>query len=448
MPKILSIQAGTILDSRGNPTVEVSLTLDGGFIGVPACAGRGRVPSGASTGSHEALAIPTNEAINNVNTIIKEALIGKDPAANGASFDQKTLDETLIKLDGTENKSNLGANAILGVSLAFAQAAAKAEGKSLYQYFSETSKISKISNISRPIILPVPMMNVLNGGRHVHPATGRASGTTDIQEFMIVPARRSGGSVGAKTFAEALDWGKRVFNSLQKILEEKNLETKLGDEGGFAPKLAKNEEALDLLIEAIKATGLEPGREVALAIDVAASEFYSPETGLYELKLDKKNLNHDEMITWYEELVAKYPIISIEDGLAEDDWAGWQKLTERLGGKIQLVGDDLFVTNIKRLREGIEKKVANAILIKPNQIGTITETIETVQTAYQAGYKCIISHRSGETMDSTIADLAVGLGTGQIKAGAPSRPERLAKYDRLVEIEKELGGRATYPRQT
>jgi enolase len=277
------------------------------------------------------------------------------------------------------------------------------------------------------------MMNILNGGRHVHPAAGGASFGADIQEFMIMP-------VGAPSFAEALAWGKKIFSSLQSILEERGQSTALGDEGGFAPQLDNNEQALSLLVQAIEKAGYRPGEQVALAIDVAASEFYNQTDNLYELKLDGKKLSSDELIAWYEKLIAKYPLVSIEDGLAEDDWDGWQKMTEKLGDSVQLVGDDLFVTNIKRLQAGIAKKVGNAILIKPNQIGTVSETVAAVKLAYSAGYRAIISHRSGETLDTTIADLAVGLTTGEIKSGAPSKPERLAKYERLAEIEKEIRG--------
>ncbi|MEI6494793.1 MAG: phosphopyruvate hydratase, partial [bacterium] len=368
---------------------------------------------------HEAVAIPVSDALSNIENIIKPVLVGKE-------WDQNSLDQKLIDLDSTENKGRLGANAILGISLAFAHATATAEGIPLYQYFSDLSSLGQASWKT-----PVPMMNILNGGRH-------ANWAADIQEFMIMP-------FGAPSFTEALRWGKEVFASLQSILKEKGLSTAMGDEGGFAPELASNEQALELLVQAIIKAGFKPGEQIALAIDVAASEFHDDIDGTYELKLDKKKLTSGEMITWYEELIAKYPIISIEDGLAEDDWDGWQKLTERLGNKIQLVGDDLFVTNIKRLQEGIEKKVANAVLIKPNQIGTVMETVKAIKMAYGAGYRAILSHRSGETLDTTIADLAVGLSTGEIKSGAPSKPERLAKYDRLVEIEKELEGKAAYP---
>ncbi|MCX6713470.1 MAG: phosphopyruvate hydratase [Candidatus Vogelbacteria bacterium] len=420
MPKITNISAREILDSRVTPTVEVELTLETGAKGVAA------VPSGASTGVHEALELrdgdPTRhngkgvlKAVANIEGEIKNALADQD-------WDQKSLDEKMIALDGTANKSRLGANAILGVSLAFAKAAAAADRKPLYQYFNEIGGTPKI-------LLPVPLINILNGGRH-------AKNGTDFQEFMIV-------SVGAPSFKEALRYGLETFTALKKILEYKNLSTLLGDEGGFAPALPSNEEALELLVEAIKTAGFTPGTDIALAIDVAASELY--QGGVYELKTENKKLSATEMIDLYESWINKYPLISIEDGLAEDDWDNWAILTAALGSKIQLVGDDLFATNSARLQMGIEKKTGNAILVKLNQIGTVTETIAVVTTARTAGYKSIISHRSGETADTTIADLAVGLGTGQIKTGSLSQPERLAKYNRLLAIEKELGNQAVYP---
>ncbi|MEK7477859.1 MAG: phosphopyruvate hydratase [Patescibacteria group bacterium] len=429
--KIANILAREILDSRGNPTVEVALTLEDSWglnaegVGRTATAvlGRASVPSGASTGAHEALELRDDEArygglgvtraVGNVNNEIKNTLLGNE-------YDQSTLDETLIRLDGTPNKSRLGANAILGVSLAFAHAQAKAF-KYLYQYFADISDTETIS-------LPLPLMNVLNGGK-------QATNSLDFQEYMIVP-------VGAGSFHEALRYGAETFHALKKILEQKNLSTLVGDEGGFAPTLNSNEEGIQLLMEAIDKAGYSAGQDIAIAIDSAASGWLSGDK--YELPKDGKTLTAEELINLYEEWTKKYPLISIEDGLAEDDWANWKILTERLGEKIQIVGDDLFVTNVKRLRQGIDEKVANAILIKPNQIGTITETIEAIKLAKFAGYKTIVSHRSGETEDTTIADLSVGLAAGQIKTGSLSRSERLAKYNQLWRIEEELGSKAVF----
>jgi len=420
MHKIKSVLAREILDSRGNPTVEVDIILsDGSF-------GRAAVPSGASTGSHEAVELRdggdrykgkgVGKAVKNVNTRILKALKGK-------RFDQRSLDEKLIALDGTKNKGGLGANAILGVSMAFSHAAAKSTKKPLYVYFY---KIAKTKN---PLQLPVPMMNIINGGKH-------ADNSADIQEFMIV-------SHGFKSFKEALRAGAEVFHSLKKILHSRNLATTVGDEGGFAPSLASNEDALKVVIEAIEAVGYKPGKDISIALDVAATELYKD--GKYNLARDSKNLSSAQMVAWYADLCAKYPIISIEDGLAEDDWEGYKMLTDKLGKRVQLVGDDLFVTNIERLAMGIEKGVGNSILIKLNQIGTVSETIDAINLAKKAGYTSIISHRSGETEDTTIADFAVGSGVGQIKTGSLSRTDRVAKYNQLLRIEEVLGKKAIFP---
>jgi len=419
MAKITEIKSREILDSRGNPTIEVDLTLEDGSFG------RAAVPSGASTGSYEAVELRDGEvrfggkgvlkAVKNVNTIIKETIIDKE-------FDQKSLDQAMISLDNTENKSVLGANAILGVSLAFAHAQAKSLNLPLYEYFARTS------DSSEKRILPVPMMNILNGGKH-------AAGSTDLQEFMIMP-------VGAPDFREALRYGTETFHALKKILTERGLSTSVGDEGGFAPALGSNEKALEIIVEAIKKAGYVPGKDIAIAIDGAATELFKD--GKYNLEIEDKVLTSDEMINLYETWINKYPIVSIEDGLAEDDWEGYIKMTEKLGKKIQIVGDDLFVTNIKRLKEGIEKKAANSILIKLNQIGTVTETIEAIKMASTANYTSVVSHRSGETEDTTIADFVVGLGTGQIKTGSLCRSERVAKYNQLLRIEEELGDKAIF----
>lgn len=420
MAKIKKVQAREILDSRGNPTVEVDLTLSDGSWG------RAAVPSGASTGSHEAVELRdggiryggkgVEKAVKNVNTIVMDGLKGKD-------FDQCTLDEKLIAMDGTSNKSKLGANAILGVSMAFSAAMARSMNKPLYVYFD---KIAKTKN---PIQLPVPMMNIINGGKH-------AENSADIQEFMVVP-------VGFKSFKKALQAGDEIFHALKKILHDRNLATTVGDEGGFAPSLPSNEAALETIMEAIAKAGYKPGKEIGLALDVAATELYKD--GKYTLVRDNKVLTSAEMVTWYAELCAKYPIISIEDGLAEDDWKGYKLLTAKLGKKVQIVGDDLFVTNIERLAQGIENNVANSILIKLNQIGTVSETIDAVILAKKAGYTSIISHRSGETEDTAIADFAVGTGAGQIKTGSLSRTDRVAKYNQLLRIEEQLGAKAVYP---
>ncbi|HEY9480684.1 MAG TPA: phosphopyruvate hydratase [Candidatus Paceibacterota bacterium] len=421
MGVIKEVKAREILDSRGNPTVEVDVTLkDGSF-------GRSAVPSGASTGSHEAVELRdgdkeryggkgTLKAVENVNTAIAKAIVGK-------KFDQASLDKTLIALDGTPNKGKLGANAILGVSLAFAHAKAKSEKVPLYQYFKN------ISGTKDKFRLPVPLMNVLNGGKH-------AENSTDLQEFMIVP-------LGAPTFKEALRYGAETFHALKKILSAKKLNTSVGDEGGYAPSLPNNEAAIETIIEAIKKAGFTPGVDIGIAIDAAATEVY--ENGVYNLKTENKKLSSKEMVAYYENWCKKYPIVSIEDGLAEDDWAGYELMTKKLGKKVQIVGDDLFVTNVERLSRGIKANVGNSILIKLNQIGTVTETIDAIKMAKKAGYTSIISHRSGETEDTTIADFVVGLSTGQIKTGSASRTDRIAKYNQLLRIEEALGQKALYP---
>ena len=423
MSIIKQLHAREILDSRGNPTVEVDLTLtDGSF-------GRASVPSGASTGSHEAVELRDGDqaryrgkgvlqAVKNVNEELASALIGQD-------FDQQSLDQTMIKLDGTANKSRLGANALLGISLAFAHASARSAKQPLYRYFAQIAGNTELR-------LPVPMMNVLNGGCHT-------DNSTDLQEFMIMP-------IGAPSFREALRYGSETFQALKKILKAKGLNTSVGDEGGYAPSLPSNAEAIKVILEAITNAGYKPGEDIAIAIDAAASEFYA--NNKYQLKTEGRALTSEEMVTFYTDWVNKYPIVSIEDGLAEDDWAGYELLTKTLGAKTQLVGDDLFVTNVERLRQGIDRKVCNSILIKLNQIGTVTETIEVVKLAKSAGYTVVVSHRSGETEDSTIADLVVGLGTGQIKTGSLCRSERICKYNQLLRIEEELGAEAIYPGKT
>jgi enolase len=415
---IAAIHAREIIDSRGNPTIEVDVTLSGG------ARGRAAVPSGASTGIHEALELRDGDkkryagkgvlkAVANVNDLIAVKICGLD------ALQQQALDNALIALDGTENKSRLGANAMLGVSLAAAHAAANAAGVELYRYLNSAAHI-----------MPVPMMNVLNGGKH-------ADSSVDMQEFMIVP-------VGAPNFAEAIRTGAEVFHSLAAVLKKRGQSTNVGDEGGFAPSLRNNEEPLDCIIEAIKGAGYEPGRDVAIALDPASSEFY--ENGKYVFsRSDQRARSAEEMVRLYSDLISRYPIVSIEDGLAEDDWQGWKLLTQELGSRVQLVGDDLFVTNPLRLRRGIAEKVANSILIKVNQIGTLTETLQAVKLAREAGYTSVISHRSGETEDTTIADLAVATGAGQIKTGSMSRGERIAKYNRLLRIAEQLAARATYP---
>ena len=420
MSKISNVLAREILDSRGNPTVEVDLTLEDGSFG------RAAVPSGASTGSYEAVELRDGDkryggkgvekAVNNVNSEIRNALVGAD-------YDQKSLDDAMIALDGTDNKARLGANAILGVSLAFAHAVAKSKSMKLYEYFAE------LGNTQAEMRLPVPMMNILNGGQH-------AENSTDLQEFMIMP-------VGAPSFKEALRYGAETFHALKKILKQKGLNTSVGDEGGFAPSLPTNEAAVEVIIEAIKAAGYEPGQDIMIAIDGAATELYKD--GKYNLATENRELSSSEMVDFYAQWLEKYPIISIEDGLAEDDWDGYALMTEKLGKKVQIVGDDLFVTNISRLKTGIEKKVTNSILIKLNQIGTVSETIDAINMAKAAGYTAVVSHRSGETEDTTIADFVVGLGTGQIKTGSLCRSERVCKYNQLLRIEEELSGKISFP---
>jgi len=417
MPAISRIVAREILDSRGNPTVEVDVELLDGS------RGRAAVPSGASTGRYEALELRDGDpsrfggkgvlkAVANVNGEIAGALVGTELAELAA------IDRRLIKLDGTPNKSRLGANATLGVSLALAHAAAAQASLPLYRYLGKT----------RANTLPVPLMNILNGGKH-------AADSTDFQEFMIVPA-------GAATFARALQMGAEVYQSLKAVLQKKGLGTNVGDEGGFAPSLASNDEAIESLLAAIEKAGYRPGRDCFIALDPAASEFY--QDGKYVLAKEGVTLSSADMVQYYVKWAAAYPIVSLEDGMAEDDWEGWQLLTRKLGKKVQLVGDDLYVTNVDRLKRGIELNASNSVLIKPNQIGTLTETIAAVKMARRAGWTAVVSHRSGETEDTTIADLAVGLATGQIKSGAPCRAERTAKYNRLLRIEEELGKKAVF----
>ena len=416
MTTIVEVSAREILDSRGNPTVEVEVTLDGGF------RGRAAVPSGASTGKFEAVELRDKDmkryggkgvlkAVANVNTKISKKLLGMD------ATDQILIDRTLIELDGTENKRRLGANAILGVSMAVAKAAAEASMLPLYRYLGGANAR----------VLPVPMMNIINGGAH-------ANNSIDIQEFMIVP-------VGFTTFRDALRAGVETFHSLKAILKKKGLSTAVGDEGGFAPDLKTNREAIVVIMEAIEAAGYKPGHDIFLALDCASSEIYKK--GAYSF--EGEELSADVMVDYLSGLVEEYPIISIEDGLAEDDWSGWAMLTRRLGGMVQLVGDDLFVTNTARLKTGIDDGIANSILVKVNQIGTLTETLEAVEMAQRAHYTTVISHRSGETEDATIADLAVATNAGQIKTGSASRTDRLAKYNQLLRIEEELGDRAVFP---
>ena len=422
---IKEIKGLEVLDSRGNPTVQVEVVLEDGSYGVA------MVPSGASTGAFEAVELRDGDkaryngkgvlkAVENVNEIIAPALIGED------ALNQHALDEKLIKLDGTDNKGRLGANATLGVSLATAKAAAASLGLELYQYVGGVNAKT----------LPVPMMNVLNGGKH-------ADNTVSSQEFMIMP-------VGAKSFTEALRWCAETYQALKSILKEKNLATAVGDEGGFAPNLESDEEALELLVEAIKKAGYKPGKEIALATDIAATEMYEEakkikENGKYYFWKSKELKTADEMIDWIVSLTEKYPLISIEDGLAEEDWDSWKKLTDKIGSKVQLVGDDLFVTNTKRLQKGLDNKVANSILIKLNQIGTLTETLDAIELAKKHGYTAVVSHRSGETEDTTLADVVVATNAGQIKTGAPCRTDRVAKYNRLLNIENDLENASCYP---
>ncbi len=415
--KIEKIKAREILDSRGNPTVEVDVLLDDGTLG------RAAVPSGASTGSHEALELRDGDknrfwgkgvlnAVANVNTKIAPVLIGMDASEQGE------IDRTMLVIDSTPTKSNLGANAILGVSLAAAYASAASQKLPLYRYLGGEN-----ANL-----LPVPQMNILNGGKH-------AADSVDLQEFMIVPA-------GAVSFSAALRMGAEVYQSLKKLLKSKGLATAVGDEGGFAPSLPANREAVQVIVDAIEAAGYQPGKDCFIALDPASSEFFID--GKYDLAKEGRKLTSAEMVDYYVELVSSFPIISIEDGLAEDDWEGWRMITEKIGQKVQLVGDDLYVTNIERISKGIEQKASNSVLIKLNQIGTLTETRSAIDMAHNAGWTSVVSHRSGETEDTTISDLCVGLNTGQIKTGAPCRSERVAKYNRLLRIEEELGDRAKY----
>lgn len=421
MALIKKIFAREIFDSRGNPTVEVDLTLDDGSFG------RASVPSGASTGEHEAVELRdggsrlggqgVSKACSNVNTIIASALLGQDD-------DQSTIDKKMIELDGTDNKDKLGANAILGVSLALSKAAAISRRQPLWEYFRSLS-----SHPSSQFIMPVPMMNILNGGKH-------ADKSTDIQEFMIVP-------IGAQTFREAMEMGVNVFEALKKRLAEQGFATTVGDEGGFGPSLKSNQAALDEIMQAITGAGYKPGDDVALAIDVAASELFN--NGSYRLASENVTLTADELIERYETWIQNYPIISIEDPLDEDDWDGYSRITQKIGSSVQIVGDDLYVTNVKRLEQGIAKKAGNAILIKLNQIGSVAETIAAIKLANSHGFKSIVSHRSGETEDTSIADFVVGLSTGQIKTGSLSRTDRLAKYNQLLRIEEALGSNTSFP---
>ncbi|MBN1153952.1 phosphopyruvate hydratase [candidate division KSB1 bacterium] len=419
MTTIVEILGRQILDSRGNPTVEVDVYLESGIMG------RAAVPSGASTGEHEAVELrdgdksrylgkSVEKAVDNVNEIIAEEIVGED------ALDQVMIDKMMIELDGTENKSKLGANAILGVSLAVAKAAASAVDLPLYQY---------IGGVNSKII-PVPMMNIMNGGAH-------ADNNVDLQEFMIMPA-------GAETYSEALRMGVETFHHLKSVLKSKGYNTSVGDEGGFAPNLKSNEEALEVIMEAISKTGYKAGEQLFIALDPASSEFFDKAKNRYILKSENKELTPAEMVDYYKRLVSKYPIVSIEDGMAEDDWEGWKIMTKELGHKIQLVGDDLFVTNTKRLQRGIDEGVCNSILIKLNQIGTLTETLDAIELAKRASYTSVISHRSGETEDTTIADVVVATNAGQIKTGSACRTDRICKYNQLLRIEEELGETAIY----
>lgn len=420
MTTIVEVFGREILDSRGNPTVEVDVLLESG------AWGRAAVPSGASTGEHEAIELRDNDesrfsgkgvlnAVNNVNETIAPEVVGED------ATEQTYIDGLLIELDGTKNKSKLGANAILGVSLAVAKAAANANDLPLYQYLGGVNAKT----------LPVPMMNILNGGAH-------ADNNVDLQEFMILPA-------GAETFGQALRTGAEVFHALKSVLKNKGYNTAVGDEGGFAPDLKSNEEALQVILEAIEQAGYKAGSDVFIALDPAASEFYDAQKQKYLLKSENKELSAEEMVQYYEGLLNKYPIVSLEDGLAEDDWDGWEILTRELGSRVQLVGDDIFVTNTERLKRGIDRGVANSVLIKVNQIGTLTETLDAIEMAKRAGFTSVISHRSGETEDTTIADIAVATNAGQIKTGSVSRTDRICKYNQLLRIEEMLGESAVYP---
>ncbi len=420
MSFIKKVHARQILDSRGNPTVEVDVVTSDNVLG------RAAVPSGASTGKHEAVELRDNEkgrfmgkgvlkAVENVNTSIAEKLLGV------SVFEQNLIDQTMIELDATENKSNLGANAMLGVSLAVAKAAAQTIRQPLFRYIGGVSANT----------LPVPMMNILNGGSH-------ADNAIDFQEFMVMPIK-------AESFSEAVRMGTEIFHHLKSVLKSKGQSTNVGDEGGFAPNLSSNVEAIEVVLQAIEKAGYKPGEEIYVAMDAASSEFYDEERKIYKLDSTKEELSSSDMVGYWKNWVDKYPIISIEDGMHEDDWEGWKQLTQTIGHKVQLVGDDLFVTNVKRLQDGIDQKVANAILIKVNQIGTLSETINAVNLAKRNGYKSIMSHRSGETEDNTIADLAVALNTGQIKTGSASRSDRMAKYNQLLRIEEALNMVAYYP---
>lgn len=419
MSTIIDVNAREILDSRGNPTIEVELLTESGFYGKAA------VPSGASTGEHEAVELRDGDksryngkgvlkAVQNVNEIIAPEIIGEDV------MDQAYIDNVLLEIDGTPNKSKLGANATLGVSLAVAKAAADVAGLPLYKYIGGTNAR----------VLPVPMMNILNGGSH-------ADNNVDLQEFMIFPA-------GATSFREALRMGVETFHHLKSVLKAKGLNTSVGDEGGFAPNLRSNVEAIDVILEAAEKTGYKIGKELFIALDPASSEFYNKETGKYELKSENRALSSEEMVEYYKELVKKYPVVSIEDGLAEDDWDGWKYMVKELGDKIQIVGDDLTVTNVERLGRAIEDKAINSILIKLNQIGTLTETLNAIDMAHRAGFTTVISHRSGETEDTTIADLAVAVNSGQIKTGSACRTDRICKYNQLLRIEEELEDEAIF----
>ena len=420
MSQIIAIRGRQILDSRGNPTVEVEVFTDQGAMG------RAAVPSGASTGIHEACELRDGDksvylgkgvlqAVNNVNTILNDELRGMYVE------EQRSVDQNMIELDGTDNKSRLGANALLGVSLACAKAAAMESGQQLYRYLGGCGSY----------LLPIPMMNILNGGSH-------ADNSIDFQEFMIMP-------VGAPTFTEALRMGAEVFHNLRTVLKGRNMSTNVGDEGGFAPNLASNDDAIQVVCQAIEKAGYRPGEDVFIALDAAASEYYNPETGLYEMRWSTGDkYNAQEMVNFWKRWVDQYPVISIEDGMAEDDWDGWKLLTDAIGDRCQLVGDDLFVTNVQRLQMGLDRKVANSILVKLNQIGTLTETIDAVSLATRNGYTSIISHRSGETEDTTIADLVVALNTGLIKTGSASRTDRICKYNQLMRIEEALADQAQY----
>ncbi|WP_118193176.1 phosphopyruvate hydratase [Albibacterium indicum] len=420
MSLIIDVHARQILDSRGNPTIEVDVTTQNGFVG------RAAVPSGASTGSYEAVELRDNDkatylgkgvlqAVKNVNETIALELNGADV------FEQNAIDNLMLELDGTSNKAKLGANAILGVSLAVAKAAAQESRQPLYRYVGGVNANT----------LPIPMMNILNGGSH-------ADNKIDFQEFMVMP-------VGASTFSESLRWGVEIFHHLKTVLKKKGYSTNVGDEGGFAPNIGSNEEAIETVLQAIEVAGFKPGEDVYIAMDAASSEFYNKETGLYTFsKSDNREMSSEELVNYWVEWTKKYPIISIEDGLDEDDWAGWEALTRAIGNTTQLVGDDLFVTNVTRLQDGISKGIANSILIKVNQIGSLTETINAVSLAQNNGFTSVMSHRSGETEDYTIADLAVALNCGQIKTGSASRSDRIAKYNQLLRIEEELGSNARF----